>query len=315
MENINKLYQKPIIIYSTDKFFFWYLYRVISKIFEEFNIEHKLVFTLPNKPNDLKDNLYIIGFDYLKQLSITKENIMDYIPKNFVYYHSEAIDHDLVHKSFTKLDYIGQILPKAYQIWNYSRLYDLWFKEKGMNSIFVPLSYNNLLDMSNKYINNLKKIDVLCLYGSISKRRQKNIDLIREKKINVFIPKKCVYGEELDLLVSQAKIIISVHYSDIFSHKCFDFCRLSQLISKKAVIVAESSNDPLSDKLFADNINIVSYDDIPEKCFEIINNYKIYSEKSDKTYEWFKVNFKMNNFIINNDTTYLLQNTNNDRIL
>jgi len=296
--DINELYQKPIIIYSTDRFFFWYLYRVISKIFKEYNIEHKLIFTLPNKPNDLQDNLYIIGFDYLKELSTTKENIMDYIPKNFVYYHSEAIDDDLVHKSFTKLDYIGLILPKAYQIWNYSRLYDLWFKNIGLRSIFIPLSYNNLLDMPNKYINNQKKFDVLCLYGSISKRRRNNIELIRRENINVFIPKKCVYGEELDLLVSQAKIIISVHYSDISNHKCFDFCRLSQLISKKTVIVAETSNDPISDNLFSDKINIVPYDDIPAKCSEIINNYKVFSEQSIKTYEWFKNDFNMTNFII-----------------
>ena len=289
-----------IYIYNSDATFFYFIFRSIKSLFDTHNIEYKFV----NK-NDI-DEIYekknkvffIFGFDFICDIcTVLKKNIYDYLPKYFIYYHSESLDADNKDIRFFSVNYVHDILPKALQVWNYSQKYNDIFNNMNINSIYVPLSYTPFLELSNKCNTNEEKpIDIL-IYGWINERRFKIINDLLKINIKVYVPNYYTYDEKLDILISKSKIILSVFFSEKkFAHP-FDFARLTPIISKKGVTVAELSHDDDLNDIFKDKINLVSYDNIVEKCKEILDNYDNYKSQPEETYKWFKIEYNLNKFV------------------
>ena len=299
-----------IYIYSSDVTFFYFIFRSIKSLFITHNIEHKFV----NKHNideiyEKKNNyVFIFGFDFLYDVCyVLKKNIYDYLPKHFIYYHSEPLDTDNKDTRFFSVNYVHDILPKAMQVWNYSPKYNDIFNDMNINSIHVPLSYTPFLELSNKCnINEEKTIDVL-IYGLMNDRKQKIINDLQKINIKVYVP-NTVYDERLDILISKSKIILSVYFYENKVSQPFDFSRLIPIISKKGVVVAEISHDDNLNNIFKNKINLVTYDNIVKKCKEILDNYDNYKSQPDETYKWFKTEYDLSKFI---DINYIKNLQNN----
>lgn len=286
-----------IRIYSSDVNFFYYFFRSLETIFQKYGIPYVYVTDIgelsPNRRNN--DDLYIFSFDFFCKAHPLDPNFEMYVPAKFIYYHSEPCIDGKKDVRFFSTDYINTILPRALEVWNYSMANNKQFNSVRINSVWFPLSYTPFLEAKVDATD--KQYDVL-LYGVIHARRQKIIDGLKAKNINVQVPSSYhTYGEALDLLISQSRVVLAMFYYEPPVCQPFDFARLAPVISKKAVIVAEKSFDEELNNIFADKITICSYDQLVDSCVQILAHYDQYQQRAAETYQWYKTTYNMETYL------------------
>nr|QBK90560.1 MAG: hypothetical protein LCPAC104_00560 [Pithovirus LCPAC104] len=183
-------------------------------------------------------------------------------------------------------------LRDALHVWDYNFKNIYFLKKYNVNNIsYLPIGYHESLS-HNSDEKNVKDIDVLFLGWDKSERRQNVKNLLIKENI------KCVFTNSLNhdgmkKIISHSKICINIHFRD----KTFlETPRLSILLSSKAFIISEISEDEKLDKEYGKNgIIFCKYDDL----IDVIKNYLKYDGVRDflskKSNEWYSTEMKLEN--------------------
>lgn len=186
------------------------------------------------------------------------------LPRNTIIYNLELMgesNNNLVTNEFAHL-------LSEFIIWDYGKInINFWKKIGAPRVIEVPIGYDPMLERVPK--NPEKDIDIL-LIGSISPRRKAILETIAAQGYNV-VHKFGVYGEDLDNLVSRAKILLNIHFFEVGG---IETLRLSYLWANKIPVISEfkllgECQDDLRDFIENDAC-IEEYDKIPELAIKLL---------------------------------------------
>lgn len=108
-------------------------------------------------------------------------------------------------------------------------------------------------------------VDVL-FYGSINERRQRILEGLKEKGLNVKILSG-VYGQMRDDWIVRSKLVINIHY---YSAQILELIRLSYLLANKVCIVSETGTNKSLEMAFQEGIAFADYDNLVETCVKLI---------------------------------------------
>jgi len=213
------------------------------------------------KNNNFLDLYIIFGMnDFVSQI----------IPNNYIVYQLEQTSSKNESNWFSET-YL-KYLRNAIEVWDYSLINYQNLKKLDINKVrYVPLQYMKSVDTISQYSNTQKNIDVL-FYGSINSRRQLIIDQLTEKGLNVMV-KTNLWNDERAQFISKSKLIINIHY---YQHSIIESARLSYLLSNRAIIVSETSCDPVLDRWHSKYIKLVEYDKLVDQCVTILSQYNDY---------------------------------------
>jgi SAM-dependent methyltransferase len=121
---------------------------------------------------------------------------------------------------------------KTREVWDYSAENVSRLRELGVQDIrHVPLGYVPELA---RIAPATEDIDVL-FYGCLNDRRQKVIDELKARGLNV-VTVWGTYGEERDRSIARAKVVLCLHY---YEAKVFEIVRAAYLFSNEKAVVAE----------------------------------------------------------------------------
>jgi hypothetical protein len=203
----------------------------------------------------------ILGTTFLKLrknfLFFTLKNTL---PKNTILYNFESYFHNRLWFNKTI-----KFFYKNYEVWDYSynnakNLKKLGIKVKKVLPVIFPYK--------KKYKLKKKNIDVLFV-GSLSKRRKKIINQIRNYGLNVFASENIRSPKELEKLVLKSKLFLNVHY---YGLRELEQARICPYISSGTVILSEKSLYKDENKLFSKAIILEKYSGIAKKAANLLKS-------------------------------------------
>lgn len=156
-------------------------------------------------------------------------------------------------------------LLKNYQVWDYSdRNIDNLKRFFGISGV-KKCSIGYVPQMTRLSLVDKPDIDVL-FYGSINERRQRILERLKEKGLNVKILSG-VYGQMRDDWIARSKLVINIHY---YSAQILELIRLSYLLANKVCIVSETGADKSLEIAFQEGIAFAEYNDLIDTCVNLI---------------------------------------------
>jgi len=179
----------------------------------------------------------------------------------------------------------------------------LMYKDK-QNINIIDYSYANL-----KYYSNLKnkilylpyqinydeiiqtsKMKDICLIGDIiPENRQRVIDLLKEKNINVDIITG--FGEKRDEELFKYKILLNISFQKDFN--VFESIRCDRCIFNKMIIISDMK-ETIEKYHLKDYVIFEEYENIPDVVEDVINNYDYYYDKLFKNFDIEEISCKIN---------------------
>lgn len=159
------------------------------------------------------------------------------------------------------------ILIRSLAIYDYSLDNINYLHSKGIpyeKMHYIPIGYfDNYKDwLEKKYqysFSNEKKYDIL-FYGSLESERRRKILKLLSEKVNIEIVSN-LYGCELFKKISEAKMVINIHFYD---NALLETTRIFECLSLGVPIISEVSADIDSHKILEiahDNIEFIKYND------------------------------------------------------
>ncbi|PJG85625.1 hypothetical protein [Conservatibacter flavescens] len=200
--------------------------------------------TLGEKAKELPNNVIIFNLEQL--------NLNDNVPAIVQWTKLYAE----LGKRFEIWDYNGKNLAFWQSIGVQAKLFEFGY-QKELNRIYRPSQAEPVL----------QDIDVLS-YGSINDRRRHILNGLIERGLKV---KHLfgVYGEERDKWIARSKLVINIHQ---FSQSIFEVVRCSYLMNNGVPIVSEINPTTTIDPRFLNSIAAVPYDQLIDKCVELVND-------------------------------------------
>jgi hypothetical protein len=107
-------------------------------------------------------------------------------------------------------------------------------------------------------------IDVL-FYGSLNDRRTAVLEKLQQAGLAVqhlF----CVYGQERDVWISRAKVVLNMHYYDA---KIFEIVRVHYLMNNAKAVVGEVGPDTVIDPRYLGGFHAADYDGLVPGCIAL----------------------------------------------
>jgi hypothetical protein len=125
-------------------------------------------------------------------------------------------------------------------------------------------------------------IDVL-FYGSNSPRRRAVLDTLRGQGFRV---ERLfgVYGADRDAMIARSKIVINMH---LYEAKVFEIVRVSYLLANRRAVVSERSVNPAEDDDLASGIAFAAYDELVDRCVELLGDDRSRQELGQRGYQVF----------------------------
>ena len=197
----------------------------------------------------------IIGCHLLDPILISK------IPKSTIIVNTEQVYLD--DSSWNENIFFW---AQNFELWDYSTKNIDRFKELGVSEPkHLGIGFQKELVRIHK--NTHKDVDVL-FYGSLNKRRSQILDSLVSRGVKV---KKLfgIYGKERDEWVGRSKIVLNHHF---YKSQIFEIVRVFYLLTNSVAVVGEVNKTTSIDKVYKEGILPAKYDDLVEKCLEIINN-------------------------------------------
>jgi len=207
----------------------------------------------------------ILGTTFLKlRKNFLFFSLKNKLPKNTILYNFESYFHNRLWFNKTI-----KYFYKNYEVWDYSH-------HNAKNLEKLGIKVNNVLPVifSHKKKFNLKKknIDVLFV-GSLSNRRKKIINQLRNYGLNVFASENIGSPKELEKLIIRSKIFLNIHY---YGLRELEQPRICPYISSGTVILSEKSLYKDENKLFSKAIVLEKYSNIVKKALKLLKNkYKL----------------------------------------
>ena len=212
------------------------------------------------KVEDVEGTPIVVGGNLLGIFGDTQA-IAEQLPADTVVYNLEQIDTDSVWLTDQYIDVL-----KRFRVWDYSpsnaeRLRGMGVPVEGVCRIgFVPEF--SQIDQSAE-----EDIDVL-FYGALNPRRQAVLDELEKRGLNVVVAVNC-FGEARDRLVARSKVVLNIHY---YEAKVLEMVRISYLLANGQCVVSEVGADRHEEAVFEEAIAFSSYEDLVERCVELVEN-------------------------------------------
>jgi hypothetical protein len=128
----------------------------------------------------------------------------------------------------------------------------------------------------------LEDVDVL-FYGSRSPRRTAVLDALRARGFRVECPFG-VYGTARDALIARSKIVLNMH---LYEANIFEIVRVSYLLANGRAVVSEHGVNPTEDNDLASGIAFAAYDDLVDRCTELLGDDRARRDLGRRGYQVF----------------------------
>ena len=191
---------------------------------------------------------------------------------------------------------------KNLRVWEFSYKSNEDRKSQDLNSSYLPFPLPDTdpftFDISNK------TIDIL-LIGTISDRRKKIIELLKENGINAKLESKCIGNEKINM-ISKSKIILNIHYYNPSYQETY---RILEGLQYGACVISELSEDEYIDNnLAGPSILFIDKNLDETDCVKtIIEKYNVFSENIKKSNELEKINIHQKSILQKNQDDVLIQ--------
>lgn len=220
---------------------------------------------------------------------------------------------------FATEEYID--ILSRYPVWDYSGLNIEFLYEQGIEAKHVPIGYNRCMsnirigrsvslvggggkpqsielaewsgtyppvDITGKFV---QAIDV-CFYGSVNERRAKIIEELKSRTVTengvkrpLVVASFMGYGGFRDKLIARSKIVLNLHYYD---SAIFEIFRCSHLFANKKALISETGKDLSLESPYTNSGGFVSYDDIVDRCMDLLHDDTDRHTVAEFTYNIFK---------------------------
>ena len=159
-------------------------------------------------------------------------------------------------------------LPNSIRIIDYSRENIRYLMNHNIfkNIIYIPYQVN-----SSEIYNYDKKYEI-GMMTHLSERRQTIFDNL---KLRMPIDEISGFDLERDNYLFKHKILVNIHYNNGYS--IFEQFRCNRCILNKMIVITETSD--LSEYELKDYVIMCDYNEIVDKCIEVLNNYDDYYDK------------------------------------
>jgi hypothetical protein len=146
----------------------------------------------------------------------------------------------------------------------------------NQNIIYFPYGINK------NEIFDFKKDNNICFIGAKSDKRNKIINELKEREINIDIITG--FSEERDKKLFTYKILLNIHFDD--NYNIYESIRCDRCVFNKMIVITEKSL--LDDKnLLKDKLVICEYKNLVDTVIDVINNYDMYYNKIFGDYDEF----------------------------
>jgi hypothetical protein len=219
-----------------------------------------------------KDAINIIFGCHLLEIDLIPK-----IPKSTIFINTEQIYDNNNEWSNNILEW-----SKHFEMWDYSERNIIRFNEAGNSSVkLLQLGYQKELHRI-KRLNDLD-IDVL-FYGSLNPRRQKILDELKVRGLNV-ISVYGLYGNKRDELVARSKLVLNLHF---YKSEIFEVVRVFYLLNNAIAVVGEVNQSTSIQKMYAEAIVAAPYEELADSCSKLIENRAYRNEIAMKGFEEIK---------------------------
>jgi len=203
----------------------------------------------------------ILGTTFLKlRKNFLFFSLKNSLPKNTILYNFESYFHNRLWFNKTI-----KFFYKNYEVWDYS-----YHNAKNLEKLGIKV--NKVLPVifpyKKKSMSKKKNIDILFV-GSLSKRRIKIINQLRNYGLNVYASENIGSPKKLDKLVSKSKIFLNIHY---YGLRELEQARICPYISSGTVILSENSLYNDENKLFSKVIVLEKYSDLAKKAANLLKS-------------------------------------------
>jgi hypothetical protein len=125
-------------------------------------------------------------------------------------------------------------------------------------------------------------IDVL-FYGSRSPRRHAVLDALRARGFRVE-SLFGVYGAGRDVAIARSKVVLNMH---LYEAEVFEIVRVSYLLANGRAVVSERAANPDEDADLAPGIAFAAYDELVDRCVELLGDDRARQELGRRGYQVF----------------------------
>ncbi|OBG40077.1 hypothetical protein A5673_11525, partial [Mycobacterium sp. E3198] len=197
-------------------------------------------------------------------------------PKNPIFYNLEQLGDDL--PWMTMPEFVD--LFRRYPTWDYSEANVEYLAALGLpRPTHVPIGYVPEL---TRIAPAPEDIDVL-FYGALNGRRYAVLRDLRDRGLRVKWLSGA-YGANRDAWIARSKIVLNIHYWDA---KIFEIARVSYLLANRRAVVSERGVDPELERDLASGIAFADYDELVERCVELVGDERARRKLAEQGYRAF----------------------------
>jgi hypothetical protein len=182
-------------------------------------------------------------------------------PKNPIYYNLEQLGDDLPWMTMPEFVDLFRRCPT----WDYSQANIERLAAMGLpRPTYVPIGYVPEL---TRIAPAPEDIDVL-FYGALNGRRYSVLRDLHDRGLRVKWLSGA-YGASRDAWIARSKIVLNIHY---WEAKIFEITRVSYLLANRRAVVSERGADPGLERDLASGIAFADYDELVERCVELVGD-------------------------------------------
>ena len=197
-------------------------------------------------------------------------------PKNPIFYNLEQLGDDL--PSMTLPGFFD--LFRRYPTWDYSPANIERLAALGLpRPTYVPIGYVPEL---TRIAPAAEDVDVL-FYGAPYERRYAVLRDLHDRGLRVKWLSG-VYGAGRDAWIARSKVVLNLHY---WEAKIFEITRVSYLLANRRAVVSECGADPALERDLASGVAFADYDELVERCVELLGDERARRELAERGYQAF----------------------------
>jgi hypothetical protein len=221
-----------------------------------------------------------------------------YMPRHYVFYNGEPLS---VPRWRDNADWWAG-MRGALSVWGYAQNNAPIVASLGVPFAFVPFGYAPYYEdifRANVGGADLEEdVDVL-FFGTVSPRRQRVIDQLRSRGVNVLAVTRDnpLHGAALDQAIARAKIVLGIHSHEDPATHIADFARLDHLLSNRRFVLHEDLFPVGSDQAFERIVTTSPYDQLAERCVHHLAHHDERRRIAEASHAWFKRERALDDFI------------------